>query len=118
MGELLKCARIARSDTLRWNILPWYEPVNAKISASDLACGAGYLSELIAMLPRLRVVVFVGKRAQKAAPIVVIPVGVKVLNCPHSSPVLLHTHPEQRAVILEALKEVAATLRKIAPPRT
>ncbi|MGB9382157.1 MAG: hypothetical protein WCB16_16155, partial [Candidatus Binatus sp.] len=42
-GALLNAAKISRSDTVLWIILPWYDLRTAKISASDLALGAGYL---------------------------------------------------------------------------
>lgn len=111
-GALLNAAGIPRSDTVRWNILPWYDSRRAKISASDLSCGAGYLLELIALLPHLRVIVFVGRRAQQAARMVMIPAGVKVVNCPHPSPLNLNADRRQRPAIRKELKAVAAILRE------
>jgi uracil-DNA glycosylase len=112
LGALLNAARIPRSDTVLWNILPWFDSRRAKITASDLSAGADHLSELIVLLPHLHVIVFVGRRAQRAVRMVGIPDGVKVLNCPHPSSLNLNADPRQRPAILKVLKAVAAIMRQ------
>jgi len=110
-GALLDAAHISRSDTVLWNILPWFDSRTAKISASDLSRGASYLSKLIILLPHLCIIVFVGKQAQRAARMVIIPDGVKVLNCPHPSQLSLNADRKRRPAIRKVLKAVAGIIR-------
>lgn len=98
MWRLLEEAGIDRpSDLVTWNVVPWYIGTNAKIRAADvndLAAGRRYVSELIGLLPNLRVVVLIGKKAAKAW--AGLDPGLPAIEAPHPSPQNLNTRPHLR----------------------
>ncbi len=67
--EVSREAGINRKRIIIWNAVPWYIGSGSKIrpaDSRDLAAGVGYLPELLLLLPKLRGVVLVGKKAKKA----------------------------------------------------
>ena len=71
LWQLMHNAEIPREDTLIWNICPWYVGENGHIlpvSATDIQLAQPYLRELLALIPRLQMIVLIGKRAQSAKP--------------------------------------------------
>jgi uracil-DNA glycosylase len=75
---------------------------------TDLERGIHLLPKLLSLLPRLRAVVFLGRKAEYARETVIerLP-NVKVFYCPHPSPQCLNTNPANRRRIIEVLREVA-----------
>ena len=68
-------AGISRADIAIWNVVPWYVGTTdfsklGKITAKDLRAGALWLPPVLAGMPDLQVVCFVGNSAQKAARLV------------------------------------------------
>lgn len=107
-------AGLDRKLTVSWNIVPWYIGTGAKIRparSDDIARGSEYLEPLLASLPRLRVVVLVGRKAQRAETRVrdLIP-AADVVHMLHPSPLVLNTNKEARGVALGVLKQVAAAI--------
>src|SRR5690606_29285717 len=71
LSALLDEAGIPRNQSLLWNAVPWYVGTGAKIrpvNASDLKAATPWLARLIGLLPHLRVVVLVGRKAQRIEP--------------------------------------------------
>jgi hypothetical protein len=104
-------AKIPRKRTVTWNVVPWYIGDSKAIRAArrpDLQQGIHLLPKLLSLLPKLRAVVFVGRKAEYARETVVeqLP-NVKVYYCPHPSPRCLNTNPANRRRIIEVLREVA-----------
>lgn len=107
-------AGVDRKRTVICNIVPWYIGSNGKIRAAgsaDISAGWPYLLELVDMLPRLRVVVLVGGKAQQigsrlrsARP------SLRQMSCPHPSPMFVNRKPENRGILLSSLRDVATTL--------
>jgi len=60
-------AGIPRKLTVAWNVVPWWNGTR-KITVSELREGVELVRDLIALLPRLRIVVLVGKKAARARP--------------------------------------------------
>jgi len=107
-------AGLERRLTVSWNIVPWYIGTGSKIRSAgsdDIARGSEYLEPLLASLPRLRVVVLVGRKAQRAEPRVrdLIP-AADVVHMLHLSPLVLNTNKAARGVALGVLKQVAAAI--------
>ncbi len=117
MWRLHEAAGLARTSTLAWNIVPWYVGTDTKIrpvERDDLQAAAPYLAALIALLPDLRVVVTFGDKPRQGwfryllhddAPL------LPTLAVPHPSPLSLNPHPENRDLILRALRRVAEVAR-------
>ena len=112
--ELNEEAGIPRRRTISWNIIPWYIGIPDHILPArqkDIAEGWPYLCELIEKLPRLRIIVLVGRKAQRVeSRLRIFRPSLKVYLCPHPSPMFLNRKPENRELLLTALKQVASEL--------
>jgi uracil-DNA glycosylase len=63
--KFMETAGIPRKKTVTWNVIPWWNGTR-KVTTSELQDGTAQLTELIALLPRLHAVVFVGAKAARA----------------------------------------------------
>lgn len=77
-------AGLARDQTLIWNAVPWWN-VTRRIRPDEQAAGLRRLSDLLALLPRLDVVVAVGNRPKRAARLIR-DHGLPFLSSLHPSP--------------------------------
>ncbi|MEO6119129.1 MAG: uracil-DNA glycosylase [Terriglobales bacterium] len=99
-------AKIARKLTVTWNVIPWWNDTR-KITPSELRAGLACLEELIALLPKLAVVVLVGNKAGLAKPYVLTS-GKKVLVSSHPSPLVRASYPARwKAIPREWAKATA-----------
>jgi uracil-DNA glycosylase len=100
---------LSRSRTLTWNAVPWYIGSGTRIRAAtsrDLEDAEQHLEELFGLLPRLRVVVLVGRKAQRLGSVVSrLAPSMRVLSCSHPSPLSLNGRPERRAEMLACLQQ-------------
>ncbi len=105
--QLVADAKLDRDHVLMWNTVPWDINDSDRIrpvSNMQLKMGTSELEKLLDILPALRFVVFLGKKAQKAIPVVTAkPQNLQFVACPHPSPTVLNTMPEKREEILAAL---------------
>ncbi|MGY0234208.1 uracil-DNA glycosylase [Longispora urticae] len=108
MWHLLCDAGIDRSrDVVTWNVIPWYIGDDTKIrpaSTRDLLAAEGYTRQLLALLPALKVVVLIGRKAAKGWSRLGIHT-LRTIECPHPSPRNLNTRPADRQKILVALQD-------------
>ena len=107
-------AGLPRRLTVSWNIVPWYIGSGQRIraaTAKDIAQGLPYLQELLSILPNLKVLVLVGRKAQRVEHLVpqLLP-GVDVVEMLHPSPLVLNTKRDNRGKILATLRKVAGML--------
>lgn len=63
--NFMRRARIPRSQTVIWNVIPGWNGTR-RITRAELKKGLECLNELIAKLPNLRAVVLVGQKAARA----------------------------------------------------
>jgi uracil-DNA glycosylase len=108
-------AGIARRDTLIWNAVPWviHAPgaLNRAPRRAEASAAAPYFAPLLALLPRLAVVVPAGRFAREAsAPLSALRPELPVVAIPHPSPTYVCTAPAVRERILAGLAEAAAHL--------
>lgn len=106
--ELNAEAGIDRRRTVIWNAVPWYIGDGRRIRAAtqkDLADGLGPLPRLLALLPKLRTIVLVGRKAEKAAG-QLDRTKYAVLACPHPSPRFVNSAQGNRGRILAVLKQL------------
>ena len=114
MCTLLQSAGIARRDTLLWNIVPWYVGDGSRIrpvTPQDIQEALPYLKGLLDLLPHLRVMVLVGKKAQSATGSIRQLTSVPILATDHPSPRVFNVWPEKRAQVLAVFSQVADLLR-------
>ena len=103
-----------REETATWNVVPWYIGSGAKIRAansSDLAQGKHSLRELFGLMPELRAVVLMGRKAQKnMKELMLLVPDAAFFQCPHPSPMYVNRKKENKGVLLASLEEVRAFL--------
>ncbi len=113
--ELNREAGVLRKRTVIWNIVPWYVGLAGRIrpvDSTDIGDGWPYLLRLLEMLPRLRVVGLIGRKAQRVTSrLGEVRPDLQVMQCPHPSPMFVNRNPQNREVLLAALREVATVLR-------
>jgi uracil-DNA glycosylase len=112
--ELNREAGIPRDRTVTWNIVPWYIGTGTRIRAadrSDIEAGLPALKSLLGLLPKLKVVVLIGRKAESAADLVSqLRPGLRVFRAPHPSPLFVNNAPGNRGRILSVLREAGACL--------
>jgi len=92
MRKLLDETGFEKHETILWNIVPWYiykcENGKERIrppTQNEVELGSEYLKELIDLLPNLKVVVLVGRSAQRAWPEITLASAVRMLGSKHPS---------------------------------
>ncbi|WP_395609583.1 uracil-DNA glycosylase [Pseudomonas sp. B22129] len=116
MFELGVEAGIDRKHTVLWNVVPWYIGTGTKIRAAtplDLEAGLQPLPRLLALLPKLRTVVLLGRKAEKAAATIAsVRPDLKLFICAHPSPLYVNNATGNREKILKILRQVSAHLQQ------
>lgn len=77
-------AEIDRTTTCLWNTIPGWNGTT-KVTSAELIEGAACLHRLFGLLPNLRVVVLVGKKAQKMSRLIE-SIRIEILESYHPSP--------------------------------
>ena len=95
--NFMKEAQVDRATTCLWNTVPGWNGTR-KITSAELKEGAACLHKLFALLPNLTVVVLVGKKAQKMAPLIDAE-KIAILSSYHPSPINYATAPGHWASI-------------------
>lgn len=106
-------AGISRRQSLIWNIVPWYLGDGKTIraaSAVDIRAGSVFLERLFGLLPHLKVIVLVGRKAQAAFDKGKMTTLLPVYRSAHPSPQWVHRHPDNGRKIIEVFHEVALRL--------
>ena len=86
-------AGIPRKMTVTWNVIPWWNGTT-NVTAAELREGAEETRRLTGLLPRLRAVVFVGKKALRARRHLE-DTGLDFFPSYHPSPVVRATRPDR-----------------------
>jgi uracil-DNA glycosylase len=104
-------AGLPRERTIAWNIIPWYIGTETKIRAAnnkDVADGIPHLLSLLKLLPKLRAVVLLGRKAEQAESYLSgMKPEVEIFSAPHPSPLFVNHAPGNRDQILKVLTDVA-----------
>jgi uracil-DNA glycosylase len=107
-------AGIDRRLTVTWNAVPWYIGDGKRIRAArgaDLAAGLASLGEMLGLLPRLEVIVFVGRKAASTRERVLgLAPPVRDFEMSHPSPMFVNRAPGNRARILQVMRELRGVL--------
>ena len=113
MFDFLKMAGITRQQIVLWNVVPWYLGNGKQISAAkreDIRDGLIYLRKLQMLLPNLKAIVLVGRKAQSIGDKIDASLSVRLFKSPHPSPQYVNLHPGNRDNIITVFREVAAHL--------
>lgn len=105
---------IPRSRTITWNIVPWYIGSGTKIrppTGGDIASGSSSLARFLDLLPRLKVVVLVGRNAQRGEKLIrSLRPEIHILKSFHPSPLFVNNAPGNRDLIVKAFREARIRL--------
>jgi uracil-DNA glycosylase len=115
LGRFLAEARIARQDMLLWNAAPWIAHApgakNRALTRPEIREGIGTLPALLALLPRLEIVVLAGRvAAQARQTIAETRASAAIIEIPHPSPANVCTSADVASRIREGLAQAAAML--------
>lgn len=83
-SQFLAEAGIPRVDTLLWNAIPFWNGT-IKVTSQELVAGVVHLADLLDLLPNLRAIVLVGRKAERALDLVS-RLGLPVHTSYHPSP--------------------------------
>lgn len=90
--NFMQIAGIDRKRTVTWNVVPGWNGTR-KITPAELREGVAALGPLLRLLPALRSVVLVGRRAQRAHGLLQ-QLGVQISLSAHPSPLVRASRPE------------------------
>ncbi len=116
MLDFLQKSRFKREETILWNVVPWYVGDGRNIravTARDHDDAHPYLEELLKLLPDLRTVVLVGKKAQRE--LKYLQKSHRQLNIflsPHPSPRNINSRPDCRKNITGVFKKAWSATRR------
>ena len=112
-------AGLPRARTITWNIVPWFLGANGRIRAAntdDIAAGLASLADLLNLLQNLRMVVLLGRKAQRARAQIMEMLkdrnGDRLLECSHPSPQNINRHTKAKSEILHILKEARMRIER------
>lgn len=108
-------AGLAYRESVHWNVVPWYLGTADRIAApgrTGIQQAAPFLHQVISMLPRLEVVIPMGRKAQAGWSAYTDLYAPKVRTVPtwHPSPRVFNSRPTARQEVLQALKDAAQLL--------
>jgi uracil-DNA glycosylase len=86
------------------------------VDSEDIAEAAPYLGELIGLLPNLRVIMLVGKKAQSARAVIRRLTSVPILATHHPSPQVFNVWPEKREEAQIVLNSLHRYLEPLGSP--
>jgi hypothetical protein len=106
--QFMRIAGIDRCRTVLWNTVPGWNGKRA-ITPHELAAGVDEVCNLLKLLPRVRTVVLVGRKAQRAEPHM-ITTGMRIFRSAHPSMLVRNRYPDVWRRIPDQWADAAANL--------
>jgi G:T/U-mismatch repair DNA glycosylase len=103
--KFMRQAEIPREKVVLWNVIPWWNGTRA-VKRAELEDGVSHVKSLIHLLPKLRAVMLVGKKAAKAKPGLGT-TGLHLLESSHPSPIVKARWRERWEAIPSEWRKVA-----------
>jgi uracil-DNA glycosylase len=88
----MKEAGLSRKRTVTWNIVPGWNGTRS-VTTAELRAGVDALKGLLPLLPKLRTIILVGQKAQRATSLVK-SLGLRILVSAHPSPLVRASQPD------------------------
>lgn len=105
--KFMSDANIPRRSTITWNVIPGWNGT-IKVTPAELRSGVQAVMDLLKILPNVNTVVLVGKKAQRAKPLLT-DLKLRVLVSAHPSPKVRATSPEKWQAISSEWSEALLT---------
>jgi hypothetical protein len=112
--RFMQSAGIPRKITVIWNVIPWWNGTRL-ITSSELEEGVACVRELIALLPRLSAVVFVGRKAARASQLLD-GANLSLFTSAHPSPLVRARYPDRWREIPTQWVKALETTGKLKQP--
>jgi uracil-DNA glycosylase len=114
--KFMQQAGIDRKETCLWNVIPAWDEKRIKFNGGDTKNGITQLGNVIRMLPKLRVIMLVGRTAQKARRYIEAEFeDIIVCESPHPAPKAHKYHHEIPRAWKEAHKKARLNNKKAKP---
>jgi uracil-DNA glycosylase len=102
--HLMRDVGLERDEFIAWNVVPWYVGSTSKhLRSADILEGQPALRAFIGLLPELRVVVPLGRKAQRGW--AMLGSDLPTFPCPHPSPLSVNRGEWVRDEIRASLRE-------------
>ncbi|WP_338501554.1 uracil-DNA glycosylase [Sphingomonas kaistensis] len=99
-------AGVPRTSTVTWNTVPGWNGTR-RITSSELKAGVRDLSELLALLRKVRTIVLVGRKAERAEASIRELGPYALFRSPHPSPLVRASYPDRWSSIPDLWREAA-----------
>ena len=113
--KILQEADIPRSETVLWNVVPWYLGDGDKIQTATpkhLKEAGADLEALLVLLPQVEVVVLLGKKAQAGYKALKPAKGLTIFCAPHPSAQVINVRPASRGRIVAEFGKAKQQIRR------
>jgi len=104
MFLFMRQAGIDKRLTVTWNVIPAWNGTIA-INGKELNRGVDCVGDLMTLLPEIRVIVFVGRKAATAMPLVK-PLGIAMIESYHPSPIVRASRRDEWDAIPNQWKKI------------
>lgn len=115
LWRLMRDADIPRSDTVLWNVVPWYVGVPGRIrpvTRADVQEALPYLRELLSLLTHLQMIILVGRKAQSATKAIQAMAALPIVPTYHPSARVFNVWPDKERQTQEKFVAVAKLCRE------
>jgi len=114
--ELLSNAKISRNEVLFWNIIPWYASRDSEgkreIKEREIVQGFEYFESLLTLLPRLKVIVLLGKQTHFYKGKIQQLKNLPIIETSHPTPTVFNCHLKVKEQTQMQFLEVARYINR------
>lgn len=107
--RFMEAAGIPRTEAVLWNVIPGWNGTR-RITPDELRKGVAEVENLLELLGQVQSIVLVGRKAQRAEPLLA-RTGLRLFRSAHPSPIVRASRPEKWAAIPAAWREAYAGAR-------
>jgi hypothetical protein len=104
--HFMRNARVPRTSTVTWNTVPGWNGTR-RITSDELKEGIRDLYELLALLPKVRTIVLVGRKAERSEASIRELGPYALFKSPHPSPLVRASYPDRWSSIPDFWREAA-----------
>lgn len=111
--RFMRDAGVPRRATVTWNVIPWWNGTVA-VTPEELRAGVAEVKAVLALLPAVKAVMLVGKKATRAA-LLLHDAGCAVFTSDHPSPRVRAAFPDRWTAISSSWRAAYSTVLTARP---